>query len=123
MSFLSSLLAFSLAVSSPLAEASPFGSSSQRSSGRGFIGTSRDKPYGPPGAFGRPAWRGSGKSAGSPPYPYVFGKELPIPEIAQPSFTETVDGKTIQFYESTISPVQKQIYPDLGPANMVAYGK
>lgn len=46
---------------------------------------------------------------------------MPIPPVAQPNFTETINGKTIQYYEATIQPFQKQIYPNLGPANFVGY--
>jgi hypothetical protein len=28
----------------------------------------------------------------------------------------------VQFYESTIKPFTRQVYPDLGPANLVGYG-
>ena len=41
---------------------------------------------------GRPKWPGEGNSATSPEYPYLFAAPLPIPEIAQPLFTETVNG-------------------------------
>jgi hypothetical protein len=32
-----------------------------------------------------------------------------------------VNGQQIDFFETTIEPFQKQIYPDLGPANLVGY--
>ncbi|WPG97477.1 Hypothetical protein R9X50_00025300 [Acrodontium crateriforme] len=64
---------------------------------------------------------GRGQSAGSPAYNYMFEKPLPIPAIAQPSFETRVNGRTIQYFESTIEPLTLQIYPDLGPAHLVGY--
>lgn len=80
---------------------------------------------GPAGAPGPPvpASPGVGKSAGSPDYPWLFEYPLPIPPVAQPSFTEVVNGVPIQYYETTIEPFQQQVYPNLGPANLVGYGK
>ncbi|KAK4508628.1 hypothetical protein PRZ48_002367 [Zasmidium cellare] len=101
MSFFSGLLALGLAASASLVEASP-----QR------LGS---KP------LGRPNWRGAGKSAGSPAYPWIFLKPLPVPAVAQPVFTENIDGRTIQYYETTIQPFQQQVYPNLGPANLIGY--
>jgi len=68
-----------------------------------------------------PGFNGGGQSAGSPAYPWIFQKPLPIPPIAQPKFTETVNGVPIQFYETTIQSFSKQVYPNLGPANLVGY--
>lgn len=76
------------------------------------------KPYRPV-----PANPGAGKSAGSPDYPWLFEYPLPIPEVAQPLFTETVNGIPIQYYETTIEPFQQQVYPNLGPANLIGYGE
>lgn len=45
---------------------------------------------------GRPKWPGEGNSATSPEYPYLFAAPLPIPEIAQPVFTETVNGVPVR---------------------------
>lgn len=45
---------------------------------------------------GRPKWPGEGNSATSPEYPYIFAAPLPIPEIAQPLFTETVNGVPVR---------------------------
>jgi len=45
---------------------------------------------------GRPKWPGEGNSATSPEYPYLFAAPLPIPEIAQPIFTETVNGVPVR---------------------------
>lgn len=50
-----------------------------------------------------------------------FQYPLPIPQVAQPLFTETVDGRSVQFYENTIEPFTKQIYPNLGPAHMTGF--
>lgn len=46
---------------------------------------------------------------------------MPLPPVAQPVFTENINNKTIQYYEATIQPFQKQVYPNLGPANFVGY--
>lgn len=73
--------------------------------------------------LGLPNFSGLGKSAGSPTYNYIFQKELPIPQVAQPMFTENIDGRTIQYYETTVESFQQQVYPDLGPANLVGYSK
>jgi len=45
---------------------------------------------------GRPKWPGEGNNATSPEYPYLFAAPLPIPEIAQPLFTETVNGVPVR---------------------------
>lgn len=79
-----------------------------------------DQQSTPSGPF--PANPGAGKSAGSPDYPWLFEHPLPIPEVAQPLFTETVNGIPIQYYETTIEPFQQQVYPNLGPANLIGYG-
>lgn len=57
----------------------------------------------------------------SPAYSKIFQKPLPIPPVATPKFTKTVNGIPVQFYESTIEPAQVQVYDTLGPANLVAY--
>lgn len=65
---------------------------------------------------------GAGRSAGSPEYTWLFEYPLPIPEVAQPLFTETVNGIPIEYYETTIEPFQQQVYPNLSPANLIGYG-
>ncbi|EME88401.1 uncharacterized protein MYCFIDRAFT_48579 [Pseudocercospora fijiensis CIRAD86] len=107
-SFLNSLVVFGLAATSTLVEASP------RRGG---------PPQGSHGGrpLGMPNWRGQGKTAGSPSYPWIFENTLPIPAVAQPLFTETINGRTIQYYETTIEPFQQQVYPNLGKANLVGY--
>ena len=67
------------------------------------------------------SWRGAGKSAGSPAYNYMYQYPLPIPPVAVPEFEETVDGRTVQFYSTTIEPFTAQIYPNLGPAHLTGY--
>jgi hypothetical protein len=90
-------------------------------------GSSYEQQGGSRSGFSSPArpagFRGVGKTAGSPKYEWIFQNVLPIAPIAQPIFTETIDGRTIQHYEATIEPFQKQVYPNLGPANFVGYGK
>ncbi|KAK5126555.1 hypothetical protein LTR85_009489 [Meristemomyces frigidus] len=51
----------------------------------------------------------------------MYQYPLPIPTVAQPEFTETVDGRTVQFYSVSIEPYTKQVYPNLGPAHLVGY--
>ncbi|KAK3112566.1 hypothetical protein LTR53_011038 [Teratosphaeriaceae sp. CCFEE 6253] len=70
-------------------------------------------------ALGR--WRGAGQSAGSPAYNYMFKYPLPVPEVAQPDYTEVFNGRTVQFYSCVIEPFTKQVYPNLGPAHMTGY--
>jgi hypothetical protein len=65
---------------------------------------------------------GAGRSAGSPAYTWIFERPLPIPPIAQPKFTKTLNGIPVQFYESEIKSFTHQVYPNLGPANLVGYG-
>jgi hypothetical protein len=67
---------------------------------------------------GRPKWPGEGHSATSPKYPYLFAAPLPIPEIAQPLFTETVNGVPIDYYEMTIENFDTQLFPDRGPTTL-----
>jgi len=67
---------------------------------------------------GRPKWPGEGNSATSPEYPYLFAAPLPIPEIAQPIFTETVNGVPIDYYEMTIESFDTQLFPDRGPTTL-----
>lgn len=68
---------------------------------------------------GRPKWPGEGNSATSPDYPYLFTAPLPIPEIAKPLFTETVNGVPIDYYELTIESFDTQLFPDRGPTTLV----
>nr|POE77559.1 bilirubin oxidase [Quercus suber] len=97
------------------------------------IGANAAAAGGPPGFFGgrggsvnqpsRPGpstWRGAGQSV-SPAYNYIFQMPLPIPAVAQPQYTETKDGRTINYYSSTIQPFTSQVYPNLGPAHLVGY--
>jgi len=100
MSLFQTLLAFGLATSTSLVAASP------------------QRPSRPP--FGLPPFSGGGQTAGSPAYP-LYSAALPIPPVAQPLFTETINGTAIQYYEATIQSFQKQIYPNLGKANLVGY--
>jgi hypothetical protein len=46
---------------------------------------------------GRPRWRGEGNKGSSPEYPYLFAAPLPIPDVAKPMFTETVNGVPIDY--------------------------
>jgi hypothetical protein len=46
---------------------------------------------------GRPRWRGQGNKGSSPEYPYLFAAPLPIPDVAVPMFTETVNGVPIDY--------------------------
>jgi len=46
---------------------------------------------------GRPRWRGQGNTGSSPDYPYLFAAPLPIPDVARPIFTETVNGVPIDY--------------------------
>lgn len=48
--------------------------------------------------------QGAGQSSGSPAYSWLFQYPLPIPEVATPMFTETVNGIPIEYYETTIEP-------------------
>jgi bilirubin oxidase len=59
----------------------------------------------------------------SPPYTDLYSEPLPIPPQAVPRFTLTnpVTGGPIQYYEIDIHPFQQQIYPNLGPADLVGY--
>jgi hypothetical protein len=68
---------------------------------------------------GRPRWRGEGNSSTSPEYPYVFAAPLPIPKIAEPLFTETVNGVPIDYYEMTIQSFETQLFPERGPTTLV----
>lgn len=67
---------------------------------------------------GRPKWPGEGNTATSPDYPYLFSAPLPIPEIAKPMFTETVNGVPIDYYEMTIESFDTQLFPDRGPTTL-----
>lgn len=80
---------------------------------------------GPPGGIrGLPAptgpWRGNGQSK-SPAYNYLFQYPLPIPSLAQPELSKTVNGRIVDFYSLNIEPFEAQIYPDLGPAHLTGY--
>jgi hypothetical protein len=68
---------------------------------------------------GRPKWQGEGNSASSPEYPYLFASPLPIPEVAKPLFTETVNGVPVDYYEMTIESFDTQLFPDKGPTTLV----
>lgn len=67
---------------------------------------------------GRPKWPGEGNTATSPEYPYLFAAPLPIPEVAKPIFTETVNGVPIDYYEMTIESFDTQLFPDRGPTTL-----
>lgn len=70
---------------------------------------------------GRPQWQGQGHSAGSPTYDYMFEVPLPMGSIAQPKYTQTVNGIPIDYYEVTIESFEQQVYPNLGPAHLTGY--
>lgn len=65
-------------------------------------------------------WRGNGQTR-SPAYNYMFQYPLPIPPVATPEFSKDVDGRTVDFYSLKVEALEKQIYPDLGPARMIGY--
>lgn len=106
MSLLQSVVLLGLAASAQLASAQRGG-----------------PPSGPPANVPArpPNFVGGGQSAGSPTYNYIFQYPVPIPPIATPISTQTINGKTVQFFETTIQPFQQQVYPNLGPANLVGY--
>lgn len=45
---------------------------------------------------------------------------MPI-DLERNSVEITPDGRTVQFYSATIEPFTQQVYPNLGPANLVGY--
>ncbi|KAF2721831.1 bilirubin oxidase [Polychaeton citri CBS 116435] len=51
----------------------------------------------------------------------MFQKPLPIPPVATPIVSQQINGITVDFYETYIQSFQQQVYPDLGPANLVGY--
>ncbi|KAK4988246.1 hypothetical protein LTR50_004072 [Elasticomyces elasticus] len=61
------------------------------------------------------------QSASSPPYNYMYQFPVPVPPIAAPAFTEVIDGIPRNYYEMTVEPFQKTVFPNLGPANLVGY--
>lgn len=77
---------------------------------------------GPPPPFG-PGEPGYSVSPQSPAYPWLFEYPLPIAPVAQPLFSEEVNGRTIQYFELIIEAFEQQIYPNLGPAHLVGYSK
>nr|POE86934.1 bilirubin oxidase [Quercus suber] len=114
MSSLSTFFAFGLAA------ASSFGVDAAAAGGPpGFFG-GRGGSISQPSRPGPSKWRGAGQSV-SPTYNYIFQMPLPIPAVAKPQYTETKDGRIINYYSSTIQPFTAQIYPNLGPAHLVGY--
>ncbi|GAB7338390.1 hypothetical protein MBLNU457_4685t1 [Dothideomycetes sp. NU457] len=59
-------------------------------------------------------------AASSPAYP-LFEYPLPIPPNASPLTTVDVNGNNIDFYEMTIEPYERQVYPNLGNSSFVGY--
>ncbi|KAL3426021.1 bilirubin oxidase [Phlyctema vagabunda] len=59
----------------------------------------------------------------SPVYTNFYQSPLPIPPVKTPkySYVNATTGRVINYYEITISPFQQQVYPGLGPANLVGY--
>ncbi len=59
----------------------------------------------------------------SPVYNYIFTFPLPIPGrmTRQSTYTNSTTGQRIDFYNINIKKFQRQIYPNLGPANLVGY--
>ncbi|OJD33255.1 bilirubin oxidase [Diplodia corticola] len=59
----------------------------------------------------------------SPVYQNLYSVPLPTPPIKQKkaTFTNPKTGGAIDYYEVTISPLQQQVYPGLGKANLVGY--
>ena len=83
-------------------------------------------PLGPPGPPGGiPSFSGPdfGIIAQSPAYTWLYEYPLPVPPIAQPAYTEHVNGQTIQYFELTIEAFDQQVYPNLGPAHLIGYSK
>ncbi|CUS08786.1 unnamed protein product [Tuber aestivum] len=59
----------------------------------------------------------------SPAYNYEFQFPLPIMPVKVPttSYTNATTGVTIDFYEVTMQAITKNLFPDLGDANLVGY--
>ena len=84
------------------------------------------RPQGPP-TQGFPQGPGGGSGGDqlgtSPEYTWLFENPLPIPPVAQPRYTENINGRKIHYFEITLEGFQHQVYPDLGPANLVGYSE
>ncbi|KAB2577214.1 Bilirubin oxidase [Lasiodiplodia theobromae] len=59
----------------------------------------------------------------SPVYKNFYEFPLPTPPVKQKkaTYTNPKTGAAIDYYEITISPLQQQVYPGLGKANLVGY--
>lgn len=59
----------------------------------------------------------------SPVYKNFYEFPVPVPPVKKPkaSYTNPKTGGIINYYEITISPLQQQVYPGLGKANLVGY--
>lgn len=73
---------------------------------------------GPPGGYGGPLYD---IKANSPAYTWLYEYPLPIPAVAQPIYTETINGQKIEYFELTIESFQTQIYPNLDATDFVGY--
>ena len=76
-------------------------------------------PNGPPGGPG--GFPGAEPQQKSPEYTYMFQYPLPIPPMMSPTYTDTVNGVDIEYYELTLESFEKQIYPNLGKAKYTGY--
>ncbi|KAL1626033.1 hypothetical protein SLS56_007007 [Neofusicoccum ribis] len=59
----------------------------------------------------------------SPVYKNFYEFELPTPPVKEvkATYTNPKTGAAIDYYEVTITPLQQQVYPNLGKANLVGY--
>ncbi|KAF2851790.1 Cupredoxin [Plenodomus tracheiphilus IPT5] len=59
----------------------------------------------------------------SPRYTWIFEYPLPILPVKEPklTYTNSTSGAVVDYYEIEVRAIQKQIYPNLGVANMYAY--
>lgn len=59
----------------------------------------------------------------SPQYTWIFAYPLPILPVKEPKLTYTnpTTGAVIDYYEVEVRSIQKQIYPNLGVADLYAY--
>lgn len=101
--------------------AHPQGPNSPSPSGHPNQGPGQNPGQGPNGGGG--GYGGGYQSSISPSYTWLFEYPLPIPPLAKPAYTDTIDGQKIEYYELTLKDYSHQAYPNLNPTQLTAYGE
>ena len=106
-----------------ISHAHPQGPNGPSPSGQPYQGPGSYPSHGHGGYGGSYGGGGGIQSSISPAYTWLFEYPLPIPPTAQPTYSDTINGTKIDYYEITLGDYSHQAYPNLAQTQLVAYSE